>query len=815
MGAIMNGIAVHGGTRVFGGTFLTFSDYMRGVGAAGRADGAAGHLRLDPRLDRPRRGRPDPPADRAPRRAARDPRPRRRTPGRRQRDRRLLAGRPRAHRPPGRAHPDPPERAGLPARRGRLQRHRQRRTAAATCCSTPTAASPTSSSSAPAPRCSSPSQARELLAEKGVRARVVSMPCREWFDAQEPSYRETVIPPTVKARVSVEAGVAQGWREVVGDHGRIVSHRALRRLRRLRAHLPASSASPPRPWPTRPRTASGSPPAEPAPATDTSTDHEEEPHDRPPEGSSPRPESPSGSTTSPASASRPATSPTWSRTATSSGVTTNPSIFAAALADGERYDDQVRELAAEGADVDQDGVRAHHRRRPQRLRRHASRSTTPPTASTAGSRSRSPPTSPTTPTAPSPSAEELWQTRSTGRTCCIKIPAPTEGCPAITDDHRRGHQRQRHPDLRPRALPRRDGGLPRRASSRRATTATTCRRSTRSRRSSSPGSTPRSTSGSTRPAPTSDLLRARPASPTPGSPTRPTRSSSPASAGTRSRPPGAQPQRPLWASTGVKNPDYRDTMYVDDLVVENTVNTMPEKTLDAVADHGEIKGDQVRPTTTTPQAACRPLADAGIDYDDVIEVLEQEGVEKFVKSWDELLETVEEASSTQAGPVSDGARRPDARRRPGRGSRALADGFEPDLRALVRRRPRPRRAAHLHRRRPARRPVQVAVDDDVLAALLALAERGRAWPSGATRCSRGEHINVTEDRAVLHTALRLPGGRHARGRRPGRRRRRARRAATGSTPSPTRSAAAPGPASPASGSAPSSTSASAAPTSGR
>jgi transketolase len=66
-------------------------------------------------------------------------------------------------------------------------------------------------------------RARELLAEKGVRARVVSMPCREWYDAQPASYRETVVPPTVKARVSVEAGVAQGWREIVGDHGRIIS----------------------------------------------------------------------------------------------------------------------------------------------------------------------------------------------------------------------------------------------------------------------------------------------------------------------------------------------------------------------------------------------------------------------------------------------------------------------------------------------------------------------------------------------------------------------------------------------------------------
>ncbi|HEY0774832.1 MAG TPA: transketolase [Nocardioidaceae bacterium] len=66
-------------------------------------------------------------------------------------------------------------------------------------------------------------EARTALAEKGVSARVVSMPCREWFDAQDQAYRDSVIPPIVKARVSVEAGVAQGWREIVGDHGRIVS----------------------------------------------------------------------------------------------------------------------------------------------------------------------------------------------------------------------------------------------------------------------------------------------------------------------------------------------------------------------------------------------------------------------------------------------------------------------------------------------------------------------------------------------------------------------------------------------------------------
>ncbi|MCW2792310.1 MAG: transketolase, partial [Nocardioides sp.] len=66
-------------------------------------------------------------------------------------------------------------------------------------------------------------EARTRLAEAGIRARVVSMPCVEWFEDQDQSYRDTVIPPIVKARVSVEAGVKQGWREYVGDHGRIIS----------------------------------------------------------------------------------------------------------------------------------------------------------------------------------------------------------------------------------------------------------------------------------------------------------------------------------------------------------------------------------------------------------------------------------------------------------------------------------------------------------------------------------------------------------------------------------------------------------------
>ncbi|OLR94664.1 transaldolase [Actinokineospora bangkokensis] len=103
---------------------------------------------------------------------------------------------------------------------------------------------------------------------------------------------------------------------------------------------------------------------------------------------------------------------------------------------------------------------------------------------------------------------------------------------------------------------------------------------------------------------------------------------------------GARKQRPLWASTGVKNPDYSDTMYVDQLVVADTVNTMPEKTLRAVADHGKIAGDKVTGTAQEAGEVYAKLSSVGIDVDDVYLTLENEGVEKFEKSWDELLDSV-------------------------------------------------------------------------------------------------------------------------------------------------------------------------------
>ena len=103
---------------------------------------------------------------------------------------------------------------------------------------------------------------------------------------------------------------------------------------------------------------------------------------------------------------------------------------------------------------------------------------------------------------------------------------------------------------------------------------------------------------------------------------------------------GARPQRPLWASTSVKDPAYEDTRYVVDLVTRGVVNTMPEATLDAMADHGELRGDTVRGEYADAQETLDALERLGIAYDDVVQVLEDEGVEKFANSWNELLGSV-------------------------------------------------------------------------------------------------------------------------------------------------------------------------------
>lgn len=221
MGAIMNGIASHGGTRVFGGTFLTFSDYMRpsvrlaalmqlpvtyvwthdsiGLGEDGPTHQPVEHLaalRAIPGLDVVR------PADANETVAA------------------WKAVLENSDRPAGLCL----SRQNVPTfPRGEdgftdtSNVHRGGYVLLDTDGVPDVVLVGTGSEVQLAVR------ARELLAADGIAARVVSMPCREWFDEQDASYRETVIPPTVKARVSVEAGISMGWREVVGDHGRIVS----------------------------------------------------------------------------------------------------------------------------------------------------------------------------------------------------------------------------------------------------------------------------------------------------------------------------------------------------------------------------------------------------------------------------------------------------------------------------------------------------------------------------------------------------------------------------------------------------------------
>jgi transaldolase len=113
---------------------------------------------------------------------------------------------------------------------------------------------------------------------------------------------------------------------------------------------------------------------------------------------------------------------------------------------------------------------------------------------------------------------------------------------------------------------------------------------------------------------------------------------------------GAKVQRPLWASTSTKDPAFEDTMYVVELVAPDTVNTMPEATLRATADHGQLRGDTVRGTYDESRKVFAELEKLGISYDDVVRVLEEEGVQKFAASWNEFLGTIESNMAAVAKP---------------------------------------------------------------------------------------------------------------------------------------------------------------------
>ncbi len=112
---------------------------------------------------------------------------------------------------------------------------------------------------------------------------------------------------------------------------------------------------------------------------------------------------------------------------------------------------------------------------------------------------------------------------------------------------------------------------------------------------------------------------------------------------------GAHPQRPLWASTGVKNPEYRDTLYVDELIAPDVVNTMPQATLDAFADHGVVLGNTVAGTYTASRSVLETVESFGVSLAEVTERLEVEGVEKFETSWTDLLQTVADGLARAGG----------------------------------------------------------------------------------------------------------------------------------------------------------------------
>ncbi|MBQ0897818.1 transaldolase [Micromonospora sp. U56] len=111
---------------------------------------------------------------------------------------------------------------------------------------------------------------------------------------------------------------------------------------------------------------------------------------------------------------------------------------------------------------------------------------------------------------------------------------------------------------------------------------------------------------------------------------------------------GAHPQRPLWASTSTKNPDYRDVIYVEELIAPGTVNTMPESVIHAYADHGETRGDTITGAYDEARKVFTDLESVGVDMSDVIATLEREGVEKFEASWLELLDGVRKSLTAAA-----------------------------------------------------------------------------------------------------------------------------------------------------------------------
>ena len=297
-----------------------------------------------------------------------------------------------------------------------------------------------------------------------------------------------------------------------------------------------------------------------------------------------------GSTTSPAATCATARWRAWS-TDGIRGVTSNPTIFAKAI---ERLATTTTSSSATLVAGGRTGrgrlLGARHRRHHRRAAPSCARSSTPAAAPTGSCRVEVAPELAHDTDGTIDGRPRRCTSASTQPNLFVKIPATAEGVPADPGDDRRGPQHQRHPDLLPRPLRRGHRGLPRRASRRSPTRRRPRRRCTASPRSSSAGSTPRSTGAST-PIGTDEALALRGKAAVAQAKLAYQlfrERFSGAAVGARWPARGAPVQRPLWASTSTKNPAYPDTLYVDSLIGPDTVNTLPEATIDAFEDHGTL-----------------------------------------------------------------------------------------------------------------------------------------------------------------------------------------------------------------------------------
>jgi transaldolase len=319
------------------------------------------------------------------------------------------------------------------------------------------------------------------------------------------------------------------------------------------------------------------------------------------------------------------------------GVTTNPTIFAGAIADGERYDDQVKRLVADGADVDKvifELTTEDVRNACEILKPVADGSPSDGRVSIEVEPDLANDTEGTI-----GSAEALWKAVDRSN-ALIKIPATKEGLPAITHAIAHGisvnvtliFSLERYREVMDAYLTgleqARDAGIDL-ATIQSVASFFVSRVDTEvdSRIDEIGTDEAKALKGK------AAIANARLAYAAYQEVHSGERWQSLAGSGART-------QRPLWASTGVKNPDYPDTLYVTELVVDGTVNTMPEKTMDAFADHGEVTGDQVTGRVEESQKVLDGLEAVGVDFEDVLLTIEHEGVDKFKKSWTELVETV-------------------------------------------------------------------------------------------------------------------------------------------------------------------------------